>query len=235
MASPLILTLLAKHHLVERDPIGSPDFFAPWRPTGCWLWLGLCEKIPPPPVFLVQPVEVFHKTFLFLGLLSHVDLARTWGFWTEHERMWRNQKWFTLQYQNDLHTEFIFVSLSLCLSESCFNQVLAEAHCVSRLGHFRITFGLIFKASPVVHPFIWLRDFTHMQIKLILISYAWLSTGLVLKKRQKKFRTVCWVIMLEYFSKLSIVQKPRLTLKILKEKSGFFNLFLPQYNLHKIE
>ena len=41
--------------------------------------------------------------------------------------------------------------------------------------------------------------------------------------------------MLEYFSKLSIVQKPRLSLKILKEKSGFFNLFLPQYNLHKIE
>ena len=141
-------------------------------------------KNPPPGFFSSTrrnfPQNVFISWFV-------VDLARTWGFWTEHERMWRNQKWFTLQYQNDLHTEFIFVSLSLCLSESCFNQVLAEAHCVSRLGHFRITFGLIFKASPVVHPFIWLRDFTHMQIKLILISYAWLSTGLVLKKRQKKF------------------------------------------------
>ena len=81
MASPLILTLLAKHHLVERDPIGSPDFFAPWRPTGCWLWLGLCEKIPSPGFFSSTrrsfPQNVFISWFIvacrsstYLGLLN---------------------------------------------------------------------------------------------------------------------------------------------------------------------
>lgn len=80
MASPLILTLLAKHHLVERDPIGSPDFLHHEGRQDVDFDSVCVKKSPPPPVFLVQPVEIFHRTFLFLGLLSHVDLARTWGF-----------------------------------------------------------------------------------------------------------------------------------------------------------
>ena len=138
MASPLILTLLAKHHLVERDPIGSPDFLHHEGRQDVD-FDSVCVKKSPPPGFFSStrrnfPQNVFISWFVvacrsstYLGLLNcNIKMIST----------------------------LIFVSLSLCLSESCFKQVLAEAHCVSRLGHFRITFGLIFKASPVVHPFI---------------------------------------------------------------------------------
>ena len=60
-----------------------------------------------------NPSKFSSKCFLFHGLLSRVDLGRAWGFWTEHERMWINQKWLTLQYQNDLHTKFETLSLYL--------------------------------------------------------------------------------------------------------------------------
>lgn len=63
MASPLILTLLAKHHLVERDPIGSRDFFF-WRHEGRQVddFNSVCVK-KSQTVFFIQPVEIFLKTF----------------------------------------------------------------------------------------------------------------------------------------------------------------------------
>ena len=127
MANPLIPTLLAKH---------QPDwihviFFALWRSTGWWLLLGLCEKKN---ILLssFNPSKFSSKCFLFHGLWSRVDLGRAWGFWTEHERMWINQKWLTLQYQNDFHTKFETLSLYLSRWFECHifnlcNLFLTEA------------------------------------------------------------------------------------------------------------
>ena len=52
------------------------------------------------------------------------------------------------------------------------------------IGHFRITFGLFFKASPGAHPFIWKLVFIHMQTKTNFHMKGW-APGLALKKRPK--------------------------------------------------
>ena len=36
------------------------------------------------------------------------------------------------------------------------------------IRHFRITFGLLLKASPGAHPFLWKYVFIHMQFKIIV-------------------------------------------------------------------
>ena len=55
------------------------------------------------------------------------------------------------------------------------------------VGHFRITFGLFFKASPGAHPFIWKLIFIHMQMKTNFYMKRW-APGLALKKRPKVIR-----------------------------------------------
>ena len=41
--------------------------------------------------------------------------------------------------------------------------------CVESDGHFRITFALVFKASPDGYRFIWKEVFIYPQIKLIFM------------------------------------------------------------------
>ena len=82
MASPLILTLLAKHHLVERDPIGSPDFLHHEGRQDVDFDSVCVKKSPPPPGFFSStrrnfPQNVFISWFVvacrsstYLGLLN---------------------------------------------------------------------------------------------------------------------------------------------------------------------
>ena len=55
------------------------------------------------------------------------------------------------------------------------------------IGHFRITLGLFFKASPGAHPFIWKLVLIHMQMKTNFHMKRW-APGLALKKRPKVIR-----------------------------------------------
>ena len=55
------------------------------------------------------------------------------------------------------------------------------------IGHFRITFGLFFKASPGAHPFIWKLVFIHMQMRTNFHMKRW-APGLALKTRPKVIR-----------------------------------------------
>ena len=62
-----------------------------------------------------------------------------------------------------------------------------------QIDHFRITFGLFFKASLGAHPFIWKLVFIHMQMKTNFHMKRW-APGLALKKRPKVIRK--WPIAL---------------------------------------
>ena len=55
------------------------------------------------------------------------------------------------------------------------------------IDHFRITFGLFFKASLGAHPFIWKLVLIHMQMKTNFHMKRW-APGLALKKRPKVIR-----------------------------------------------
>ena len=68
--------------------------------------------------------------------------------------------------------------------ESCLNSVEGK---VKTIGHFRITFGLFFKASLGAHPFIWKLVLIHMQMKTNFHMKRW-APGLALKKRPKVIR-----------------------------------------------
>ena len=61
------------------------------------------------------------------------------------------------------------------------------------IGHFRLTFGLFFKASPGAHPFIWKLVFIHMQMKTNFHMKRW-APGLALKKGPKVIRK--WPILI---------------------------------------
>ena len=65
----------------SHDPIGSRDFFFFLRHEGRQVddFNSVCVK-KSQTVLFVQLVEIFLKTFSSLALLSHVDLARAWGF-----------------------------------------------------------------------------------------------------------------------------------------------------------
>ena len=65
MASPLILTLLAKHHLVERDPIGSPDFLHHEGRQDVD-FDSVCVKKSPPRFFQFNPSKYSAERFYFL-------------------------------------------------------------------------------------------------------------------------------------------------------------------------
>ena len=52
------------------------------------------------------------------------------------------------------------------------------------IGHFPITLGLFFKASPGAHPVIWKLVFIHMQMKTNFHTKEW-APGLGLKKMPK--------------------------------------------------
>ena len=58
---------------------------------------------------------------------------------------------------------------------------------IFEIGHFRITFGLFFKASPGAHPFIWKLVFICVWMKTIFHMKGW-APGLSLKKRPKVIR-----------------------------------------------
>ena len=60
------------------------------------------------------------------------------------------------------------------------------------IDHFRITFGLFFKASLGANPFIWKLVFIHMQMKTNFHMKRW-APGLALKKRPKVIRK--WPIL----------------------------------------
>ena len=53
------------------------------------------------------------------------------------------------------------------------------------IGHFRITSGLFFKASPGAHLFIWKLVFIHMQMKTNFHMKGW-APGLALKKKRPR-------------------------------------------------
>ena len=55
------------------------------------------------------------------------------------------------------------------------------------IDHFRITFGLFFKASLGAHPSIWKLVLIHMQMKTNFDMKRW-APGLALKKRPKVIR-----------------------------------------------
>ena len=55
------------------------------------------------------------------------------------------------------------------------------------IDHFRITFGLFFKASLGAHPFIWKLVLIHMQMKTNFHMKRW-APRLALKKRPKVIR-----------------------------------------------
>ena len=55
------------------------------------------------------------------------------------------------------------------------------------IGHLRITFGLLLKASLGAHPFIWKLVFIHMQMKTNFHMKEW-APGLALRKRPKVMR-----------------------------------------------
>ena len=63
------------------------------------------------------------------------------------------------------------------------------------IDHFRITFGLFFKATLGAHPFIWKLVFIHMQMKTNFHMKRW-APGLALKKRPKVIRK--WSITYHY-------------------------------------
>ena len=58
---------------------------------------------------------------------------------------------------------------------------------LEEIGHFRITFGLFFKASPGAHPFIWKLVFIHLQMKTNFHMKSW-APGLALKKKPRVIR-----------------------------------------------
>ena len=66
------------------------------------------------------------------------------------------------------------------------NQFPAATWQIS-IGHFQITFGLFFKASPGAHLFIWKLAFIHMQMKTNFRMERW-APRLALKKRPKVIR-----------------------------------------------
>ena len=55
------------------------------------------------------------------------------------------------------------------------------------IGHFQITFGLFFKASPGAHPFIWKLVFICMWMKTNFHMKGW-APGLAFKRRPKVIR-----------------------------------------------
>ena len=55
------------------------------------------------------------------------------------------------------------------------------------IGHFRMSFGLFFKASPGAHPFMWTLAFIHMQMKTNFHMKGW-APRLALKTRPKVIR-----------------------------------------------
>ena len=59
--------------------------------------------------------------------------------------------------------------------------------CIETIDHFRITFGLFFKASLGAHPFICKLVLIHMQMKTNFHMKRW-APGLALKKRPKVIR-----------------------------------------------
>ena len=59
--------------------------------------------------------------------------------------------------------------------------------CKNQIDHFRITFGLFFKASLGAHRFIWKLVFIHMQMKTNFHMKRW-APGIALKKRPKVIR-----------------------------------------------
>ena len=66
-------------------------------------------------------------------------------------------------------------------------MALVDSRNASSIGHFRITFGFFFKASPSAHPFIRKLGFIHAQMKTNFHMNRYVP-GLALKKRPKVIR-----------------------------------------------
>ena len=78
-----------------------------------------------------------------------------------------------------------FATRTKCFFNSCkqtctFRNILKH----QLIGHFRITFGLFFKASPGAHLFIWKLVFICMWMKTNFHMKGW-APGLALKKRPR--------------------------------------------------
>ena len=88
----------------------------------------------------------------------------------------------------------------------------------TQIDHFRISFGLFFKASLSAHPFIWKLVFIHMQIKTNFHMKKW-APGLPLKKRSKVIghvryiNSLTWLrgfrIKIANFSSFSCISIPK--------------------------
>ena len=68
-----------------------------------------------------------------------------------------------------------------------FNMYIQRGINDQLIDHFRITFGLFFKASLGAHPFIWKLVLIHMQMKTNFHMKRW-APELALKKRPKVIR-----------------------------------------------
>ena len=81
------------------------------------------------------------------------------------------------------------------------------------IAHFRITFGLFFKASPDAHLFMWKLVLIHMQMKTNFQIKKW-APGLALKKRLRIFIVFAWSLL--PILDIPVVTWLEVSLKILK-------------------
>ena len=107
-------------------------------------------------------------------------------------------------YRSDLYeiwfmSPFFFAQVSSLLTMGCRMLILdfiihRSIISMNVIGHFRITFGLFFKASPGAHLFIWKLAFIHMQMKTNFHMKRW-APRFALKKRPKVIRKwpIYWV------------------------------------------
>ena len=104
-----------------------------------------------------------------------------------------------------------------------------------KIDHFRITFGLFFKASLGAHPFIWKLVFIHMQIEIINFHMKRWVPGLALKKRPKviwkwsikvHFSKSCWSLHLGLIFYKKKLMRPDKILDVLWTERRMEQLFM---------
>ena len=92
------------------------------------------------------------------------------------------------------------------------------------IGHFQITFGLIYKASPVAHLFIDYISFIHIQIKFIFIWMVGHQASFW-KGGQREFRNDLFELLFMINFARNRVDTVKVTSHLQRSKKLIFLLF----------